>query len=130
VLQECAAALAVEQSFQHEATSDTEFADADLISAAAGVKSATRARYAQIFEPNVDVRKCRFMWLGTTQEFSAFTFAFEETQHGWFQIHAYQFSRYMSTVIVETRAETWKAHGLDRADTPAAIEFCEQLFAP
>jgi anthraniloyl-CoA monooxygenase len=129
LLQERAAELAVHQTFQHEVTSDDEFADADLIIAADGVNSATRNRYPQIFEPDVDVRKCRFMWLGTTQEFSAFTFAFEETHHGWFQIHAYQFSRDMSTVIVETREETWKAHGLDRADTPSAIAFCEQLFA-
>jgi anthraniloyl-CoA monooxygenase len=128
LLQERAAELGVQQTFQHEVKSDAEFADADLIIAADGVNSATRNRYAQIFEPNVDVRKCRFMWLGTTQQFSAFTFAFEETAHGWFQIHAYQFSRDMSTVIVETREDTWKAHGLDRADTRQSVEFCEQLF--
>jgi anthraniloyl-CoA monooxygenase len=27
----------------------------------------------------------------------AFTFAFDETEHGWFQIHAYQFSTELST---------------------------------
>ena len=59
------------------------------------------------------MRKCRFIWLGTEQKFPAFTFAFENTEHGWFQIHAYQFSTDLSTVIVETREETWKAHGLD-----------------
>ena len=76
-----------------------------------------RQQYAPAFEPNVDVRKCRFIWLGTTQHFPAFTFAFERTEHGWFQIHAYQFSTELSTVIVETREETWLAHGLDRATT-------------
>ena len=67
-------------------------------------------------QPSIDVRKCRFIWLGTTQKFPAFTFAFERTEHGWFQIHAYQFSKELSTVIVETREETWLAHGLDRAN--------------
>ena len=129
LLQERAAELGVEQKFQYEVKSDAEFADADLIIAADGVNSATRSRYAQIFEPNVDVRKCRFMWLGTTQSFPAFTFAFEETEHGWFQIHAYQFSAELSTVIVETREETWKAHGLDHSDTRQSVEFCEKLFA-
>src|SRR5580700_10043122 len=128
LLQERAAELGVEQSFQHEVKSDADFGDADLIVAADGVNSATRSRYAGIFEPDVDVRKCRFMWLGTTQQFSAFTFAFEETEHGWFQIHAYQFSAELSTVIVETREETWAAHGLDRFDTEQSIAFCEQLF--
>ena len=74
------------------------------------------------------MRKCRFIWLGTTQKFDAFTFAFEQTEHGWFQIHAYQFSKDLSTVIVETREETWKAHGLDQANTAQSIDFCERLF--
>ena len=38
--------------------------------AADGVNSATRGRYAQVFEPDIDVRKCRFIWLGTTAELS------------------------------------------------------------
>ena len=81
-----------------------------------------------MFKPHIDVRKCRFIWLGTEQKFPAFTFAFENTEHGWFQIHAYQFSTELSTVIVETREETWKAHGLDRFDTEQSIAFCEELF--
>ena len=117
VLQERAAAVGVHQHFQHEVADDAEFLDADLIIAADGVNSRARARHAAVFEPRIDVRKCRFIWLGTTRRFDAFTFAFEQTEHGWFQIHAYQFSEELSTVIVETRNETWAAHGLDRFDT-------------
>jgi anthraniloyl-CoA monooxygenase len=129
ILQERARALGVEQRFQFEVRDEDAFADADLIIAADGANSRTRTRHAATLEPSVDVRKCRYIWLGTRQPFSAFTFAFEQTEHGWFQIHAYQFSREMSTVIVETREETWKAHNLDRARTAESIEFCERLFA-
>ncbi|HVW69568.1 MAG TPA: bifunctional salicylyl-CoA 5-hydroxylase/oxidoreductase [Steroidobacteraceae bacterium] len=129
ILQERARELGVHQTFRHEIEDDQAFADADLIIAADGVNSRTRNRYADIFRPDVDKRKCRFIWLGTTQHFSAFTFAFERTEHGWFQIHAYQFSDDLSTVIVETREETWLAHGLDKFDTAESIAFCEQLFA-
>jgi anthraniloyl-CoA monooxygenase len=129
LLQQRARELGVHQQFQHEVESEAAFADADLIVAADGVNSRTRTRHAAVFEPDVDVRKCRFIWLGTTCPFAEFTFAFEETPHGWFQIHAYQFSRDLSTVIVETREETWRAHGLDRASTAESIEFCERLFA-
>ena len=129
ILQERAAALGVQQSFQTELEDDGQFDDADLVVVSEGVNSKTRARHAAVFEPDIDVRKCRFIWLGTTQKFSAFTFAFEKTEHGWFQIHAYQFSKDLSTVIVETREETWAAHGLDRATTDQSIEFCQQLFA-
>src|SRR5882757_2665345 len=128
ILQERASALGVSQQFLHEVDGEEEFADADLVIAADGINSKTRNRHATVFEPEIDTRRCRFIWLGTTQPFAAFTFAFERTEHGWFQIHAYQFSKDLSTVIVETREEAWKAHGLDRFDTAQSIAFCEQLF--
>jgi anthraniloyl-CoA monooxygenase len=128
ILQERAESLGVRQSFRDEIGPTADFSDADLIVAADGVNSLQRSRHADVFKPHIDVRKCRFIWLGTEQKFPAFTFAFENTEHGWFQIHAYQFSRDLSTVIVETREETWKAHGLDQFNTDQSIEFCEQLF--
>jgi anthraniloyl-CoA monooxygenase len=128
ILQERAAELGVHQTFEHEIEDDGVYADADLVIASDGVNSRTRRVHAEHFDPDVQVRKCRFIWLGTTQSFPAFTFAFERTEHGWFQIHAYQFSRDLSTVIVETREETWVAHGLDRCSTDQSIEFCERLF--
>jgi anthraniloyl-CoA monooxygenase len=128
LLQARAHELGVHQVFQLQVDEDSGFRDADLIIAADGVNSRTRSSHSAAFEPNVDVRKCRFMWLGTTQQFTAFTFAFEQTEHGWFQIHAYQFSKDLSTVIVETREETWAAHGLDKFNTEQSIAFCERLF--
>ncbi|MET0534184.1 MAG: bifunctional salicylyl-CoA 5-hydroxylase/oxidoreductase [Steroidobacter sp.] len=127
-LQQRANSLGVKQTFQHEVASLESFADADLIVAADGVNSRIRNRFSSVFEPDIDVRKCRYIWLGTKQRFPAFTFAFEPTEHGWFQIHAYQFSDELSTVIVETREETWRAHGLDSFDTQQSIAFCERLF--
>jgi anthraniloyl-CoA monooxygenase len=129
VLQERAARLGVGLSFEQELDDDARFADADLVVVAEGVNSKTRQRHQAVFRPDVDVRRCRFIWLGTEQKFPAFTFAFEKTEHGWFQIHAYQFSGELSTVIVETREETWRAHGLDRVDAARSIDFCERLFA-
>jgi anthraniloyl-CoA monooxygenase len=129
ILQERGAELGVVHHFQHEVEDDAAFADADLVVAADGVNSRIRKRHASVFEPDLDTRECRFIWLGTTRPFPAFTFAFEETAHGWFQIHAYQFSKSLSTVIVETREETWRAHGLDAASHEQSIGFCETLFA-
>jgi anthraniloyl-CoA monooxygenase len=128
ILQERAASLGVAQRFEFEVESEEPYADADLVIASDGVNSRMRARHAAQFEPDIDVRRCRFIWLGTEQKFPAFTFAFERTEHGWFQIHAYQFSSDLSTVIVETREETWRAHGLDAFSTEQSTEFCERLF--
>ncbi|HVC30452.1 MAG TPA: FAD-dependent monooxygenase, partial [Steroidobacteraceae bacterium] len=128
ILQERAAELGVRQYFEREVDSEGGLEDADLIVAADGANSKTRQRHEAMIEPDLDRRKCRYLWLGTTRPFAAFTFAFERTEHGWFQIHAYQFSREHSTVIVETREETWTGQGLDRLDTAGSIAFCEQLF--
>jgi anthraniloyl-CoA monooxygenase len=129
ILQKRAASLGVRQSFQYELDDTKQFDDADLLVIAEGANSKARALQAEKFDPSIEVRKCRYIWLGTTQKFTAFTFAFEKTEFGWFQIHAYQFSKDLSTVIVETREETWAAHGLDKADIDQSIAFCEKLFA-
>jgi len=129
ILQKRAASLGVTQACQGELDDAGQFDDADLVVIAEGANSKARAAQAGKFGPSIDVRKCRYIWLGTTQKFSAFTFAFEKTEFGWFQIHAYQFSKDLSTVIVETREETWAAHGLDKAGIDESIAFCEKLFA-
>ncbi len=106
----------------------TPFADADLVVASDGANSIVRRKYAEHFKPEIDVRKCRYIWLGSHQKLDAFTFAFENTPWGWFQLHAYRFDRDTSTFIVETREETWLAAGLDKADQDGSIAFCEKVF--
>ena len=78
------------------------------IIASDGLNSRIRAKYAATYQPDIDMRDCRFVWLGTHKLFEAFTFAFEETEHGWFQAHAYRFDDDTSTFIVETPEEVWQ----------------------
>ena len=132
ILQERCLALGVELVFETDVADDQALAaqyNADLVIASDGLNSRIRSRYADTFEPDVDLRQCRFVWLGTHKTFDAFTFAFEQTEHGWFQAHAYQFDGDTSTFIVETPEAVWKAHGLDAMEQPEAIAFCEHLFA-
>ena len=85
ILQRRCEALGVELVFECEVASDADYPDADLIVAADGINSRIRARHAEVFKPDIVVRPNRFIWLGTTQLFEAFTFLFEKTQHGWCQ---------------------------------------------
>ncbi|MFT4960519.1 MAG: anthraniloyl-CoA monooxygenase [Paracoccaceae bacterium] len=102
----------------------------DLVVACDGINSAVRAEYAEHFKPNVDVRKCKFIWLGTHQKFNdAFTFIFEKTQHGWIWIHAYQFDADTATVIVECSQDTWDNFGFEDMSKEATIAKCEEVFA-
>ncbi|NNG21926.1 bifunctional salicylyl-CoA 5-hydroxylase/oxidoreductase [Telluria aromaticivorans] len=132
LLQERCAQLGVRLEFDTEVGDDEALArqfGADLVVACDGVNSAIRNRHADVFQPEVERRHCRFVWLGTRKKFDAFTFAFEETEHGWFQAHAYQYDGDTSTFIIETPEETWQAAGLEAMDQPDALAFCERLFA-
>ena len=100
----------------------------DLIVAADGINSAVRNQFAATYRPEVDVRRCRYVWLGTRRQFDAFTFAFAETPSGWFQAHAYQFAADTSTFIVETPWEVWEREGLGEMSAKASVAFCEHLF--
>jgi anthraniloyl-CoA monooxygenase len=102
---------------------------ADLVIVSDGINSRLRERFADVFHPDIDVRRCRYVWLGTPKHFDAFTFAFAETPHGWFQAHAYQFDGEMSTFIVETPQEVWDAAGIPDMTGPESIAYCERLFA-
>jgi anthraniloyl-CoA monooxygenase len=132
ILQQRCEELGVKLVFETDVTDDQELArlyDADLVVACDGLNSRVRVRYEQTYRPDVDTRKCRFVWLGTKKLFPAFTFAFEETEFGWFQAHAYQYDGDTATFIIETPEEVWQRAGLDRMNQAEGIAFCEKLFA-
>jgi anthraniloyl-CoA monooxygenase len=132
ILQECCERLGVELVFQTEVTDDTVYAGADLIVVCDGVNSSIRRNHAKHFRPEIERRRCKYIWLGTYQRFDAFTFAFAETEWGWFQAHAYTFEsasdRSTSTFIVETPEEVWHKAGLDRMSADESVAFCQCLF--
>ncbi|MBL8735619.1 MAG: bifunctional salicylyl-CoA 5-hydroxylase/oxidoreductase [Planctomycetes bacterium] len=130
ILQERARSLGVRVHFQRNVT-DLEriVATHDLVVAADGVNSKVRERFAGSFRPQLDWRKCKFAWFGTTKKMSAFTFVFQPTRWGLFQVHAYPFTEGLGTWIVECREETWKRAGLDSLDEAQSARFCEAMFA-
>src|SRR5690242_5029392 len=129
ILQKHCEELGVELVFETDVQDDTQYADADLIIASDGLNSRIRTKYAATYQPDIDTRRCRFVWLGTHKLFEAFTFAFEETEHGWFQAHAYRFDDETSTFIVEAPEEVWRKAGLETMEKEDAIAYCERLFA-
>ena len=133
ILQARCEEVGVQLVFEQYVEDDQEIArkyGADLVLASDGLNSLVRKRYADTFRPDIDTRKCRFVWLGTKKMFDAFNFIFVQTEHGWFQAHAYRFEDGTSTFIVETPEETWKAAGIDQMSQEEGIAYCEKLFAP
>jgi anthraniloyl-CoA monooxygenase len=132
ILQERARELGVDVLFECEIKSLAEVAG-DLIVACDGVGSWVRSARAAELGATVDVRPNRFVWLGTTVPYRAFTFLFVETPYGLFRVHAYPYSDTGSTFIVECTASTWEAagftagHGAD--DEAHTVAILERLFA-
>ena len=104
--------------------------NAELVIGADGINSTIRERFAEAFEPEVDLRPNRFVWLGTTRPFPAFTFHFREDEHGLWRVHAYQYDASgKSTFIVEATERTWRRAGMDAAGEEDTVRFLSRLFA-
>ncbi len=130
VLQDRAQALGVELRFETEIDSLEPYRGYDLIVAADGANSRVRGALAHAFKPDIDVRLTKYIWLGTHQKFDdAFTFIFEETEHGWIWAHAYQFDADTATFIVECSEATWRKSGFDRMSQEATLVACEKIFS-
>lgn len=135
ILQARAAELGVELRFGVDVPDDAALpalglGDVDLVVAADGVNSRLRAKYAEHLRPDLDVRKAKFVWLGTTKRFDAFTFIFVENEHGVFQVHAYRYDEGNSAFIVECDEASWRAAGFDRMGEAETVAACEAMFAP
>ena len=88
----------------------------DLVIAADGANSQLRARFADAFGPSVVTATAKFIWFGTTYPFGGLTFVHEQGPHGVFAVHGYPIGNGVSTFIVETDEQSWRAAGLDAFD--------------
>ena len=139
ILQQRCRELGVTVHFRAEAPPAGELSRRhDLVVAADGANSGVRKAADAAFRPDVDVRRCRYMWLGTDLVFDAFKFYIEPTPYGVMQVHGYPYDATGSTFIVEMHDSVWRAAGFDRLAPPdlppgtsdeASIERIRELFA-
>src|ERR1041384_7735651 len=114
ILQRRAEELGVEIEFHSEIQDvDSLRHDCDLLLAGDGVNSTVRLRYAEQFQPDLDVRANRYIWYGTGQLFHGLTLTFRENSAGVFAAHSYKFNRTTSTFIVECDPQTWDKAGFE-----------------
>ena len=130
ILQRRAEQLGVEIDFNSE-INDVESLrnDCDLLLAADGVNSTVRLRYAEQFQPELDVRANRYIWYGTHQLFHGLTLTFRENSAGLFAAHSYKFSPTTSTFIVECDPETWTKAGLEQLSSDETLDYVGEVFA-
>jgi anthraniloyl-CoA monooxygenase len=130
LLQDRARELGVDLRFETEFDSIESYRkDYDLVVACDGINSRVRTEYADVFRPDIDMRECKFVWLGTHQKFDdAFTFIFEKTEHGWVWAHVYQFDDNTATFIVECQQGTWDRWGFADMSKEETVETCRRIF--
>jgi anthraniloyl-CoA monooxygenase len=130
LLQARARELGVDLRFETEFKSVEDYRkDYDLVVGADGINSLVRREYEDVFKPDIDMRLCKFVWLGTHQKFDdAFTFIFEKTEHGWVWAHVYQFDADTATFIVECTQATWDAWGFAQMSKEETVETCRRIF--
>ncbi|MET3578445.1 anthraniloyl-CoA monooxygenase [Mesorhizobium robiniae] len=131
LLQRRARELGVKLVFETDIADPKPYMEShDLVVAADGLNSKARGAFVDVFKPDIDTRKCKFVWLGTQQKFDdAFTFIFEKTRHGWVWAHAYQFDKDTATFIVECSEQTWQRFGFGAMSQQESIAVCERIFA-
>jgi anthraniloyl-CoA monooxygenase len=131
LLQARARELGVDLRFETEFKSAEEYRrEYDIVVATDGINSLVRREYEEVFQPDIDLRKCKFVWLGTHAKFDdAFTFIFEKTEHGWVWAHVYQFDDKTATFIVECLPETWDRWGFEAMSKEDTVETCRKIFA-
>ncbi len=129
LLQERARELGVEMRFETEFRTAEEYRrEYDLVIGCDGINSLVRKEYSDVFKPDIDMRLCKFVWLGTHQKFDdAFTFIFEKTPHGWVWAHVYQFDANTATFIVECSQQTWDAWGFATMSKEETVETCRKI---
>ena len=130
LLQARARDLGVDMRFETEFRTAEEYRkEYDIVVGCDGINSLVRKEYADAFKPDIDLRKCKFVWLGTHQKFDdAFTFIFEKTEHGWVWAHVYQFDDSTATFIVECLPETWDRWGFAQMTKEETVETCRRIF--
>ena len=116
ILQARCAELGVRVLFRTEAPATAGLAaDYDLVVAADGANSLTRGTYAASFGPDLEKRRCKYIWLGTDLVFDAFKFYILDTPAGIMQVHGYPYSDRASTFILEMHEDVWRRAGFTDA---------------
>ena len=128
ILQARCRELGVEIRFHSNVSDPNDAADADLLVGADGANSLVRRAYADRFQPSVDLRKNKYIWLGTRQLFHGLTLTFRESEAGLFIAHSYKFDRTTSTFIVECDQKTWERAGFERMSDEETCRYLAETF--
>jgi len=120
--------LGVDLRFETNITDLVDLQPYDLLVGADGANSFVRGIFNKDFQPSLDVRKNRYIWLGTHQLFNGLTLTFREHETGLFIAHSYKFNENTSTFIVECSDATWRNARFDWKSDPETCQYLAEVF--
>ena len=106
----------------------SQYKDADIIIASDGIGSNIRTQYQKEFGTKIELKKNRFVWLGSTKPLDAFTYFFRSTPHGTIVAHTYQYEEGMSTWIFECSDDTWQKFNFEITNEEDTIAKISEIF--
>ncbi|MFM9987265.1 bifunctional salicylyl-CoA 5-hydroxylase/oxidoreductase [Flavobacterium sp.] len=114
--------------FEQNVDDLSQFEDADIIVACDGIASGIRTKYEKDFGTKIEMKKNRFVWLGSTKPLDAFTYFFRTTEFGTIVAHSYQYEEGMSTWIFECSDETWQKFNFEVTNEEDTIAKISEIF--
>src|SRR5262249_32370159 len=120
--------LGVDLRFGVNVTDVEPYRGCDLMVGADGANSAVRRAYQDFLKPSIDVRKNKYIWLGTNQLFHGLTLTFRENEAGHFIAHSYKFDEATSAFIVECDEATWRNAGFDNKNEAETRAYLQRVF--
>lgn len=110
---------------------------ADLVIAADGASSTTRAKFADVLGPHTHVGRGAFLWCGGEVELDSTVFMPVQTPAGTFVAHAYSYDRGLTALVVEASQQTVERAGFagrtwasENDSDVEALEYLSDAFAP
>ena len=100
----------------------------DLLVGADGAQSLVRDKFKESYKPNIDIRKNKYIWLGTKRLFETMTLMFRKHTAGVFTAEAYVFNDSTSTFIAQCSPLTWSKAGFENMSKQETLDYLADVF--